>query len=104
MIRDDVELEYEDFIEQYVRKPIMEYTISFSFNGRIYQFDFVNAPQKKDGLHKYYFVSHEGGWETKAQRTLYDSLEKAIESARFEDKFVFKDVYYSDLSDLIDIS
>lgn len=103
MIKEDLNLTYEEFFKQYVKKPIMDYCISFKFNDNIYQFDFYFAPKNNDGSTKYYFVSHGKNWNKNAKKVLFKNLLEAIEKASIEG-LTFEEVYNDNNSELIDIS
>lgn len=103
MIREDFKLEYKEFIKQYVTSPIYDFTISFSFRGRYYQFDFVNVPKNKDGSTAYDFVSYESNWDSPSKRERFKSLKAAIEQVRIEG-LTFEEVFNSPESELIDAS
>lgn len=103
MIREDLNLSYKEFLKQYVISPICDYTISFSYKGNYYQFDFVNVLQIKDGVTAYDFISYKNKWNDEVSRIHFKSLKDALEKARIENKS-FEEVYNSVDSELIDIS
>ena len=103
MIREDLNIDYKDFLKQYVISPICDYTISFTYRGKIYQFDYVGVPQKNNGKTAYDFISYENKWDMLKSREHFKSLNDAIKNARFEGK-QFEEIYNSDDSELIDIS
>ncbi|MBO5577775.1 MAG: hypothetical protein J5955_01530 [Bacilli bacterium] len=103
MIREDFNLEYKEFVKQYVTFPICDFTISFTFKGKYYQFDFVNVPKNEDGSTAYDFVSYESGWDSPSKRERFKSLKTAIEQARIEG-LTFEEVFNSPESELIDAS
>ncbi len=103
MIKEDLNLDYKDFLKQYVISPICDYTISFSYKGDYYQFDFVGVPQNKDGVTAYDFIAYADKWNTITNRIHFKSLKEAITKAKINDKS-FEEIYNSEDSELIDIS
>lgn len=98
-------IDYEDFLKQYVIEPYMDFCISFKFKNRIYQFDFNGYYEPTDipGKTPYNVVSWKGDWEEKISIDSYKNLIDAIQNARF-DGLSFEEVYKSEESSLIDIS
>ena len=103
MIREDLNLEYRDFLKQYVISPICDYTISFSYKGNYYQFDFVNVSQNNSGVTAYDFISYQDRWNVISSRVSYKSLKEAILNIKIDGKS-FEEIYNSVESELIDIS
>lgn len=103
MIKEDFNLEYKNFIKQYVTSPIYDFTISFIFRGKIYQFDYVDVPRNKDGTTAYDFVSYESGWCSQSKRVHFKSLKDAIDKIKIEG-LTFEEIYNSQESELIDVS
>lgn len=103
MIKEDLGLEFTDFLKQYVILPICEYTISFSFRGRCFQFNCLGTPKNKDGSTSYEFISYKSDWNSDYKIIKFKSLKEAVEKAVI-DGVSFKEVYESPESELIDIS
>ena len=103
MIKEDLNLDYKDFIKQYVTSPICEYTFSFSYKGNFYQFDYVGVPKNDDGSIAYDFISYADGWNIVLSRVRFGSLKDALSKAKIEGK-CFEEIYNSEDSELIDIS
>ena len=103
MLKEDLNLDYKDFLKQYVTSPICDYTISFSYNNRYYQFDFVGVPKNNDGSTAYDFIAYEGQWDSKYTKEHYKSLKIAISKVKIEN-LSFEEIYNSPGSELIDIS
>ena len=95
----------DEFINKYVKKPYMDFCISFRYKNKMYQFDFngVYKPTDIPGKTPYDFVVWEKDWKYEISRTPYKNLMEAITNARFEG-LTFKEIYDSDDSELIDIS
>ncbi len=103
MIKEDFNLDYKDFKKEYVVSPVYDFTISFSFKGRYYQFDFVNVLKNKDGSTAYDFIAYDSDWNSPFVRNRYKNLKDAIDNAKIEG-LSFEEVYNSVDSYLIDIS
>ena len=103
MIKEDLNLEYKDFLKQYVISPICDYTISFSYKGNYYQFDFLNAPKNNNGSNSYDFISYANGWNKVIKKEHFSSLKEAIDKVKIDGE-TFEEIYYSNYSELIDIS
>ena len=103
MIKEDVNLSYKDFLKQYVISPICDYTISFSYKGNYYQFDYVNVPKNKDGTTAYDFISYTDNWNVITSRMRFKSLKEALSKSEIDGK-TFEQVFNSNDSELIDIS
>ena len=98
MIKENFNLDYKDFVKQYVTSPIYDFT-----KGKIYQFDFVGVPKNKDGSTAYDFVSYESDWNSPSQRQRFKSLKEAIDNV-YIGGMKFEEIYNSSESDLIDVS
>lgn len=105
MIREDLNLTFEEFLNEYVEKPIYDFCISFRFKNKIYQFDYPEppAPTNIPGKTPYDFIEYYGEWEKEEKRISYKNLDEAIKKTRI-DGLTFEEVYNSDESELIDIS
>ncbi len=103
MIRNDLNLDYKDFLKQYVISPICDYTISFSFKNVHYQFDYVGVPQITGHKTAYDFITYENEWTVILSRCHYKTLKDALLKVRIDGK-TFEDIYNSEDSELIDIS
>ena len=104
MLKHEIELSYDEFLKQYVKKPYIDYCISFIFMGNVYQFDYnIPNPTNIPGKTPYDFVVWKGKLECEVSRTSYKNLMDAINNARFEG-LTFEEVYHSSDSELIDIS
>ena len=103
MIKEDVQMDYEQFLKEYVISPIVDFTISFYYKEKYYQFDFVGVEKNKDGSVAYEFVSYDGKWDAKSTRIRYKSLKEAIDNAEI-DGLKFKEVFEAEESGVIDIS
>lgn len=103
MLKTDFNLDYQDFIKEYVTHPIYDWTISFSYKGRYYQFDFVGVSKNDDGSTAYEFVAYESNWDSESTRVRYKSLMDAINCASIDGKS-FKEIYEDEDSELIDAS
>lgn len=101
----NLDITYDKFLEEYVKKPYMDFCISIRYKNHIYQFDFDEKSKPTDipGKTPYKFVIWEKDWEKVISRTWYKNLMDAINYARFEG-LTFKEIYDSDDSELIDIS
>lgn len=102
MIKEDFNLEYEQFLEQYVFNSPYDFTITFKFNGVMFQFDFVGVPKNSDGSTAYDFIEYDSN-ENEKSRCHFKSLKEAVDLVRIND-LDFKTVYYSENSELVDAS
>lgn len=103
MIKEDLELEYKEFVKQYAINPICDYTISFSYKGNYFQFDFVDVPKNKDGTVAYDFISYNEKWSKIVNRIHFKSLKEALAKTIIDGKS-FEEIYNCEDSELIDIS
>lgn len=103
MIRKDLNLDYRDFLKQYVISPICDYTISFSYKGNYYQFDYFDVPKNKNGSTAYDFISYSDKWTKITNRIHFSSLKEALNETKIDGKS-FEDIYNCEDSELIDIS
>lgn len=103
MLEDDIGMPYDDFVKQYVKETCIDWSISFKYKDKIYQFCYwENGPTDIAGATPYDFLVFDDQWNLESAFQ-YTNLNEAIEKASVGGAS-FREVYSSEDSELIDIS
>ena len=105
MLKEEIELPFDEFCKKYVKEAMYDYCISFKFRGVIYQFDYPEPPGPTNIPNKtpYDFIVYEGDWKKEISRISFKNLKEAIDNVRI-DGLTFEEVYNHEESELIDLS